>query len=189
VDDDSLSMVSDEQLAHAAGSDHAAFAELYRRHLPRIYRYVLARVGSVHDAQDLTAQTFEALLGSLATYQGKGSFAAWLTIIARNFVANHYRSRRPELSLDLLMDTPAAVPPTDEIVGHRLQLASVLSALNTLSLEYIEVVSLRIFGELSTAETAQIMGRSEAAVKMLLHRAIRDLRKQVGMKPVEEVDS
>jgi RNA polymerase sigma-70 factor, ECF subfamily len=188
VDDDSLSIVSDEQLARVAGSDHAAFAELYRRHLTRIYRYVLARVGSVHDAQDLTAQTFEALLHSIGNYQETGSFAAWLTIIARNMVANYYRSRRPELSLDALLETPAALPPTDEIINHRLQLASVLSALNTLSLEYVEVVSLRIFGQLSTAETAQIMGRSEAAVKMLLHRAIRDLRKQVGVNTVEEVE-
>jgi RNA polymerase sigma-70 factor (ECF subfamily) len=188
VDDDSLSMVSDEQLARIAGSDHAAFSELYQRHLTRIYRYVLARVGSVHDAQDLTAQTFETLLHCIGNYRGTGSFAAWLTVIARNLVANHYRSRRPELSLDALLETPAALPSTDEIVSHRLQLASVLSALKTLPLEHVEVISLRIFGELSTTETAKIMGRSEAAVKMLLHRALRDLKKQVGVNAVEEVE-
>lgn len=188
MDDDSLSKVSDEQLARVASSDHAAFAELYRRHLSRIYRYVLARVGSVHDAQDLTAQTFEALLHSIGSYRGTGSFAAWLTVIARNIVANYYRSRRSELSLDELLDTPAALPSTDEIVSHRLQLASVLSAIKNLSLEHVEVLSLRIFGQLSTTETALIMARSEAAVKMLLHRALRDLKKQVGVNVVEEVE-
>jgi RNA polymerase sigma-70 factor (ECF subfamily) len=179
---------SDEQLAHAAPADLAAFAELYRRHMPRIYRYIMARVGTVQDAQDLTAQTFEALLEGVGGFRGDGSFAAWLTIIARNLVVSHYRARRPELSLEYAADLSAASPPTEEVVGNRLQLESVLSALELLSPEHAEVIRLRIFGELSTAETAQVMHRSEAAVKMLLYRALRDLRKHVGAGEVNQVD-
>jgi RNA polymerase sigma-70 factor, ECF subfamily len=179
---------SDEQLARAAPTDSAAFAELYRRHMPRIYRYIMARVGTVQDAQDLTAQTFEALLEGIGGFRGDGSFAAWLTIIARNRVVSHYRARRPELSLEMVGDHSASLPPTDELVGYRLQIASVLAALELLSAEHAEVIRLRIFGELSTAETAQVMHRSEAAVKMLLYRALRDLRKHVGVHEVNEVD-
>lgn len=181
--------VSDELLAHAAVTDSQAFAELYQRHVRRIYRYILARVGAVHDAEDLTAETFSALMKSLHNYRGQGSFAAWLTVIARNTVANHYRARRTEVALDEVADSPDFLPPTDEIVSRRMQLASVLTALDRLPTEYAEVVRLRIFGELSTSEAAEVIGKSEGAVKMLLHRALRDLRKQVGVYAIDEVES
>ncbi|MEO8609835.1 MAG: RNA polymerase sigma factor [Chloroflexota bacterium] len=183
------SELSDETLARAALHNPSAFAELYQRHVRRIYRYVLARVGTIHDAEDLTAETFSALMKSMHSYRGQGSFAAWLTIIARNTVANHYRARRSDVPLDAVTETPDFQPPTDEIVSRRLQLASVLTALDRLPDEYGEVVRLRIFGELSTAETAEVMGKSEGAVKMLLHRALRDLRKQVGVYAIDEVES
>jgi RNA polymerase sigma-70 factor (ECF subfamily) len=180
--------MSDEKLARIAATDSRAFAELYQRHVRRIYRYVMARVGTVQDAQDVTAEVFEALLKSIPTYNGQGSFAAWLTVIARNTVANHYRARRVEIFLDDIADTPDFQPPTDELVSHRLKVESVLAALDTLPAEYAEVVRLRIFGELSTAETAQVTGKSEGAVKMLLHRALRELRKQVNAYAVDEVE-
>jgi len=65
----------DETLAREATENPAAFAELYRRHLSRVYRYLLIRVGDVHDAQDLTAQTFLAALEGIAGYRGRGNFA------------------------------------------------------------------------------------------------------------------
>jgi RNA polymerase sigma-70 factor (ECF subfamily) len=189
TDPSQLSDLSDEALVRAAHYDSDAVAELYQRHVRRIYRYVLARVGTIHDAEDLTAETFSAFMSSLHNYRGQGSFAAWLTVIARNMVANHYRARRTEVSLDVANDTPDFLPLTDEIVSKRLQLASVLAALDRLPAEYAEVVRLRIFGELSTSETAEVLGKSEGAVKMLLHRALRDLRKQVGIYAIDEVES
>jgi RNA polymerase sigma-70 factor, ECF subfamily len=188
IDPLALGDFSDEMLARAAPNQSEALGELYRRHVKRIYRYVLARVQNTHDAQDLTAQTFEALIRSIGSYRGQGSFAAWLTIIARNTIADHYRARRPEIALDDVIEKPDALAPTDEIVNRRLQLTAVLTALDTLPADYAEVVRLRIFGDLSTAETAEVIGKSEGAVKMLLHRALRDLRKQVGAYAIDEVE-
>jgi RNA polymerase sigma-70 factor (ECF subfamily) len=157
----------------------SAFALIYRRYAQHIYRYLLMRVGNSQDAQDLTAQTFAAVLQS--RHRGEGSMIAWLTVIARNHAVNHYRRRRREIPLD--DETPHSAPATEEIVGRRLRLAAVLTALDRLPADRAEVIRLRIFGELSTAETAQVMGKSEAAIKMLLHRALRELR--VSLKEQE----
>jgi RNA polymerase sigma-70 factor (ECF subfamily) len=173
----------DERLALAARHDPAAFAQVYHRHAAHIYRYLLAQVGSTHDAQDLTAQTFAAALKTIDRYRAQGSLAAWLTVIARNLAINHYRRHRREVPLD--DDAPLIAPATEEIVGQRLRMASVVRALNQLPAERAEVIRLRIFAELSTSETAQAMGKSEAAVKMLLHRALHDLRQHVALEELE----
>ena len=69
-------------LARQASRDVEAFAELYRRHLTRVYRYHLAHVGNVKDAEDLTSQTFMAALEGIRSFRGTGSFAAWIMGIA-----------------------------------------------------------------------------------------------------------
>lgn len=156
----------------------AAFSQLYERYAAHIYRYLLARVNNTHDAQDLTAQTFAAALQNSRQYRGEGSVAAWLTVIARNTAVNFYRQRRDELPLD--DDVPNSSPQPEEVVSTQLRLRALQAAIQRLPADRAEVIRLRIFGELSTAETAALMGKSEAAVKMLLHRALGDLREQLS---------
>ena len=156
------------------------FAELYRSHVSRVYRYALARVGNVADAQDLTAQTFTAALRGFGQYRGDGSMAAWLTSIARNLAASSFRARRPSVPLDEAGDLAEAGQSVEEIAGSRLRLEAVLAALDSLPPDHAEVVRLRFFSELSTAETAALLGKSEAAVKMTLHRALATLRRRVA---------
>ncbi len=174
---------SEDGLMLAARQNRAAFAQIYQRYAPLIYRYLLTKVSNRQDAQDLTAQTFAAALHKFDSYRGDGSLAAWLTVIARNRAISYYRSRRREIPLD--DETPLMAAATEEIVGRRLRLEAVLAALEKLPQERAEVIRLRIFGELSTAETAQVMGKSEAAVKMLLLRALRDLRQYVTQEERE----
>ena len=66
------------ELARAALVDAQAFAELYRRHVTRVYRYHMARTGNEKDAEDLTSQTFMAALEGIRSFRGDGVFAAWL---------------------------------------------------------------------------------------------------------------
>jgi RNA polymerase sigma-70 factor (ECF subfamily) len=176
----------DEGLARltlAARANPAAFAEVYRRYVQHIFRYLLSKVSNRQDAQDLTAQTFAVALQKFDGYRAEGTLAAWLTVIARNHAVNHYRRSRREVALDDQL--PLFAPATEEVVGQRLRLASVLAALERLPEDRAEVIRLRIFGELSTAETARVMGKSEAAVKMLLLRALRDLRQALDTEESE----
>ena len=176
----------DEALAREARENPAAFAALYRRHLNRVYRYLLIRVGDVHDAQDLTAQTFLAALEGIAGYRGRGEFVAWLLGIARRKAADHFRQGRTTLPLEAAAHVPDPNPLPDAVVEQRSRLERVTRALRSLSPDRAEALSLRVFGGLNAAEVGRAMGKSEAAVRMLVHRAMRDLRERLA--PVTEAE-
>jgi len=155
----------------------ADFTVVYHAHVRQVYRYLLAWTGSVQDAEDLTAQTFEAALRDWHRYRGEGPVIAWLMGIARHRLIDFYRRQRPISEIDEGEAAPA--PPLDDVIGQRLRLDQVRGALAALPGDQAEVIRLRLLGDLSTAETAAVMGRSPDAVKMLLHRALRSLRAQL----------
>ncbi|MDM9385398.1 sigma-70 family RNA polymerase sigma factor [Chlorogloeopsis sp. ULAP01] len=170
---------SDESLAQAACEDYNAFAILYRRHVTDIYRYLLVQVGRVHDAEDLTTQTFEAALQHIASYQEIGKFRSWLLGIARRKAADYFRQRRATLPLEFAKHIPHPDTPLEECIDQQLRLELVASLLHFLTPERSEELALRLFGRLTIAEVAHVMGKSEAAVKMLVHRAMSNLKQQL----------
>jgi len=173
----------DETLARRAGRDPQAFAELYGRHVDRVYRFHLLRTGSVADAQDLTSQTFLAALEHVERYSGRGRFCGWLLGIAGHKVADHYRGLRSDVPLESVEDLYHSDPPPEEVAATRLELERVSRALQALAPEQNQALTLRIFGELSAAEVGRIMGKSEAAVKMLVHRGLRKLQETLTFAP------
>lgn len=182
---DAAEAVSDEELVQRAQeypADPTAFAELYRRHLPRVYRYLLARLGDQYVAQDVTAQTFLAALEGIGNYRGSGEFRAWLLMIAHNKAADVFRTRRATVPLEAVVEMPSSSPSPEQVVTTRLQLEEVLRAMRTLSPERAEALALRIFGGMSIAEVGAAMEKQETAVKMLVYRAVRDLRERLGFR-------
>jgi RNA polymerase sigma-70 factor (ECF subfamily) len=173
--------LDDESLARQARSDADSFAELYRRHVTQVYRYHLVHTGNEKDAEDLTSQTFLAALDGLARYRGAGVFAAWLMGIARRQMALFFRRRRPEAPLEQAEEQPASLPALDVLVGQRLALQEARAALKNLSPERAEALILVTFGGLSAAEAALTLGKSEAAVKMLVSRGLQDIRARVAV--------
>jgi RNA polymerase sigma-70 factor, ECF subfamily len=175
----------DEALALQAYASRAAFAELYRRHADRVYRFCLGRTGSVYDAQELTSDTFLSALEGVRTYR-PGHFGAWLIGIARNKVALFYRRRKQTVLLDESVPDRRPQAAVEQLVGQGLQLEKVAAALRAIAPDRAEALSLRVLGELPTAEVARLMDRSEPAVRMLIHRAIADLRGRLA-EPEEHV--
>lgn len=169
------------QLVREALTDAEAFAELYRRNLNRVYRYHMAHTGNVKDAEDLTSQTFMAALEGLASFRGEAPFAAWLMGIASRKRALFFRGRRPEVPLDAALHIPAPGLLTDQLAGQRLQLESILRALRQLSPDRGEALILFYFSGLSHAESARVLGKTEAAVKMLVSRGLQDLRERTSL--------
>ncbi|HEV7127639.1 MAG TPA: sigma-70 family RNA polymerase sigma factor [Ktedonobacterales bacterium] len=167
---------TDAEMVELALRDTAAFAALYRRHLTRVYRYVLAHVGDKQVAQEVTAQTFLAVLEGLAGYRGQGPFSAWLLRIARNKVADVHRTSHPTVPLDDALELPSTEASPERIAIGRLEVAEVARVLRVLAPDRAEAIVLRLFAGLSLAEVAEAMGRSEDAAKMLVHRGLRDLR-------------
>ena len=154
------------------------FTAVYQQHIERIYRYHLARTGSAEDAQDLTAETFRAALESFAAYDpAQGPAAAWLTGIAHHKLVDHFRrSQRTDPSAQI-DDQPDRSASPEEASAQHLQMAQVSAALRRLPADRAEALSLHFFAGLSLNEAAQVMRRSDEAVKKLIHRGLADLRR------------
>ena len=169
------------QLAREAIANVNAFAELYHKHVTRVYRYHMAHIGNVKDAEDLTSQTFIAALESLKSFRGTGSFAVWIMGIASKKRLMYFRGRKPELSLDTALHYPRPSLPPDKAATQRLELESVARALKQISSDRAEAIILVYFGGLSNLETSRVLNKSEAAVKMLISRGLQDLRERTSL--------
>jgi len=176
------STTADEtSLAREAAVNADAFAELYRRHITRVYRYHAAHTGNVKDAEDLTSQTFMAALEGIRSFRGDAPFAAWLMGIASKKRFLFFRGRRPEVPMDAALQIPSPGLPTDKAAFSRLRIESISRALKQISTDRAEALILRFFGELSMAETGRVLNKSEAAVKMLISRGLQDLRERTSL--------
>ncbi|MBI5295180.1 MAG: RNA polymerase sigma factor [Chloroflexi bacterium] len=169
------------RLARQAIGNAEAFAELYRRHVTRVYRYHMAHTGNTKDAEDLTSQTFMAALEGIRSYRGEAPFAAWLMGIASRKRALFFRGMRPEVQIEAADQIPSPGLLPDQEAGQRLQLESVSRALKQISPERAEAIILTTFGGLKYAEAARLLRKSEAAVKMLVLRGLQDLRERTSL--------
>lgn len=170
---------TDAELVRQAIKDRAAFASLYHRHLMPVYRYFYARTGNVQQAEDLTAQTFIAVLKGLPHYRERGTFAGWLFTIAARRLADHFNCHQTTVVLDDVVDLPDPDLSPEALAERADQTACMAQALRTLSPDRAQAVTLHFFGELTISETGRVMKRSKVAVKSLVHRALRDLRERL----------
>ena len=168
--------LNDAYLAQHARTDPQAFAELYRRHVRSIYRYHLAHTGNIKDAEDLTSQTFMAALEGIRSFRGKGPYITWLIGIASRKRALFFRGKKPQVPLDAALHLPATGLATDKAAARRLQMDQLTNALKTMSQDRAEAIILCFFSELSPAEAGIVLGKSEAAIRMLISRGLHDLR-------------
>lgn len=157
----------------------ANFTALYRQFATRIYRYIFARVRNHADAEDLTAQVFMAALKGIKKFDPEGNIAAWLFTIARNKVADSYRRRKPVLFLEELPDVASEEGDPLSQLMQKEQIGQLSTVLGELDAEKQELLQLRFAGELTYAEMALVVGKTEAAVKMATHRLLRQLEEMM----------
>jgi RNA polymerase sigma-70 factor (ECF subfamily) len=177
-----MSSEPDEILAELAKKDPDAFGILYQRHVRTIYSYIYCRTGNTHDAEDLTARTFYQALAHIGRYRvGSSPFAAWLFRIAHNLVANWHRdnSRRRSVPLEGALDRDAGQDPTATAIEAE-QTAELRRVIADLPAERQQLLVLKFVEELPNAAIAQQMGRTEGAIKALLHRTIVALRDEIN---------
>ena len=182
---DCLADEDERALVARAATDPAAFGQIYERYVNRIYNYIYHRVGNPHDAEDLTARTFQRALGRIGQYVDRGvPFSAWLYRIAHNLVANWYRdrSRRKDISLDeLAVSTERHSDPYGQVVLKE-ELEEVRSAIRRLNSERQTLMILKHAEHLSNAEIAGVLGKSEGAIKSLYHRTLIALRETLDIE-------
>jgi len=180
-----LSGASDPDLAavRAAQRDQADFSVLYHRYLDAVYSYAFYQLGDHHDAEDATARTFMAALRAIGSFRDEGaSFRAWLFRIARNTIANARRTRlrRRTESMDAIPLEPPAPDADPAGLAQRAEEARrIRAAVAALPDDRRQAVLLRFADGLSAREIGQVLDRSEGAVRVLLHRALKDLAGQL----------
>ncbi len=159
-----------------------SFAELYGQYCVRVFSYCLKRLGHAQDAEDATAQIFTRALAGLPAYRG-GSMGAWPFRIAHNTVVGALQARRPELSLQdaqLGLDNRLVSHDEEPVSGllRAEQRERLQSLIATLRDDQRELLMLRFAAGLTAAEIAAILGMSEGAVRVAIHRAIAQLRQR-----------
>jgi RNA polymerase sigma-70 factor, ECF subfamily len=169
-----------EIVTRAQAGDADAFGQLYDRYVDVVYRYVQYRVANAALAEDLTSETFLRALRRITSYTWQGrDFGAWLVTIARNLIADHYKSGRYRLELATSDLVEAGADrsedgPEDEVLTG-ITNGVLLEAVKRLNPEQQECIALRFLQGMSVAETAQIMGKNEGAIKALQYRAVKSL--------------
>lgn len=162
----------------AQGGDVEAFGQLYDRYVDTVHRYLLYRVGSRALAEDLTSETFLRALRRIGsvTWQGR-DLGAWLVTIARNLAADHFKSGRYRLEVSTadMLDADRAEDGPEGAVLDAITHGTLLAAVKELGAEQQECIVLRFLQDMSVAETAEIMGKNEGAIKALQYRAVRSL--------------
>jgi RNA polymerase sigma-70 factor (ECF subfamily) len=166
----------------AQAGDGEAFGQLYDHYVEPVYRYLYYRLGAHQLAEDLTSETFLRALRRLDSYTWQGKdFGAWLTTIARNLVTDHVKSSRFRLEVTTaeMLDADRAEDGIEDAVVDRLAHAQVIDAVRRLKPDQQECIVLRFLQGLSIAEAADVMGRSQGAIKQLQLRALRALAQLV----------
>jgi RNA polymerase sigma-70 factor (ECF subfamily) len=176
----------------AQAGEAEAFGLIYDRYIDTVFRFVYFRVGNRQLAEDLTADTFLRALKRIGSFTWQGrDLGAWLVTIARNLVADHFKSGRYRLEVttgDVLdadrEDRGPEGSPEAAVVDHITNVA-LLTAVKQLNPEQQECIVLRFLQGFSVAETARAMGKNEGAIKALQYRAVRALARLLpeGFQP------
>jgi RNA polymerase sigma-70 factor (ECF subfamily) len=164
----------------AKEGDAEAFGQLYDHYVSGVFRFVYYRVGSQQLAEDLTSETFVRGLRAIQRFNWQGKdFGAWLTTIARNLVADHFKSSRARLEIvaETIPEGKVTVTSPEQEVLALISNEMLFEAVNALPNEQRDCILMRFIQGLSIAQTAAALGRSEGAIKQLQLRAVRSLAK------------
>jgi len=174
-----------EVIEQAQAGDQEAMTILYETFQPQIFRYLYYRTSDYHLAQDLTAEVFVRLLRHLPTYQHRhGLFRAWLFEIARNLVIDHYRRMHRHSYTDLSDDMVDQRPTPEHTTERRLNHEVLRQALRRLTQDQCDVIALRFLADMPIAEVAQVLNKSESAIKNLQLRGLAALQQILSTRKI-----
>jgi RNA polymerase sigma-70 factor (ECF subfamily) len=176
----------DRSAVEAARRDPRAFEALYRKYVAQVYNFALYELRDQLAAEDLTAQVFMRALAGLRHFREQAqppdsSFRIWLFQIARNALSNERRRQRrhPYAPLDAALELPGA-DDVSATAAERDELRRTMRVIDALPAERRRALVLRFVHELSTREVSQVMGRSEGATRVLIHRSLTSVARQLG---------
>jgi RNA polymerase sigma-70 factor (ECF subfamily) len=179
--------ISLETISKAKNGDAQVLTELYEKHRLSVFRYFYYQVGDKQAAEDLTSEVFVRMLGSIEKYHPRAvPFEAWLFKIARNLVADYYRSKKHVIQLPLDEETPDANDAVTTSVEDQLTSERLVDALQSLNQSQREVIILRFVNRQPINQVAKMMNKSENSIKGLQRRALLSLRETLTDGEVQD---
>jgi RNA polymerase sigma-70 factor (ECF subfamily) len=162
-------------VARAQAGDMDAIRFLYVRYKDNVYGYVLSILRDQHEAEDVTQHVFLKLMSVIHKYQPREvPFTSWMLRVARNVAVDHLRQRRP-LPVEEVYE-----PSQQADESGRDRRWGIEQALEELPEDQRGVVVLRHLVGLSPGEIAERMGRTEASIHGLHHRARGAMRRKLA---------
>jgi RNA polymerase sigma-70 factor (ECF subfamily) len=177
--------LDDRALVERARSSSDDFAVLYRRHVDAIHRYAYRVSGSREVAEEVTSATFERAWRALPDFEWRGGgFEPWLFAISAAEIAGFYRreqrSARPRAQMALRELALGQGEETDDPARVEERMRVVREAMATLRPRYREAISLRFLSGLSHQQAAKAMDCSAPAMAVVVHRALKALRRAIA---------
>lgn len=172
------SAINELKIIKAAREDPRVFGELYKLYVEQVFRYIYSRIGNMHEAEDITAQTFLVAFESFERFRQDEHFASWLFTIARNKATDYFRQQKNMSSIDKVTDILGDNDPLSEVI-HSEQTAALTKLIRTLPEEDRELLRVRFLAEMSFPEIARFLHRNEEAVKKSTYRLLARLHSQL----------
>jgi RNA polymerase sigma-70 factor (ECF subfamily) len=164
-------------LKRAQSYEEPALAEIYDTHSPGLYRYAMRRLGDAFLAEECVAETFSRFLHALQEGRGPKNFLqAYLYRVAHNWITDHYRGRQVE-NLELIEDLHDGEANPPEQTDQRQRQARLRKALQQLTADQQQVVTLKFLEGWENEQIAKTMKKPLGAVKSLQHRALASLQR------------
>jgi RNA polymerase sigma-70 factor (ECF subfamily) len=175
-----------ELITGACKGEGACFGQLYDRHAPRIYRFIFLKTGNKNDTEDLTHEVFLAAWRTIKKYRAHENipFTSWLYHIARNRVIDYYRTTKKTISLDEILKGNTLPVELMSEAHHTItnalhstfEMQIIMNAVGRLNDDQQNVLIMRYVEDLSPKEIGSAIGKTASAVRVIQHRALKQLK-------------
>lgn len=166
-------------LPKAQAGSNDALSEIYNTYFERLYRFIFYRVSHKETAEDLTEDVFIKIFKNLSKLEQAGAFEGWLFQIARNQVIDYYRSKKQTVALEDVENTLEYETNIVDIVNLKTEQIIFVKLLKELNDEQQQVIKLKFLEDLENDVIAQIMNKTEGAIRVIQHRAIAKLKELI----------
>lgn len=182
-------MLEDEKkhIKQAQQGNKEAFGLLYDHYIAKIYRYVLFKVSKQEEAEDLTHEVFLSAWQNIQGYKYQGlPFSSWLYQIARNAVIDFYRTSKKTVQIEMVNEEfIKTYLPTPKLLDIEFEFQKIKKYIAKLKPEHQDVLIMRFIEELPHGEIAVALGKSEGAIRLIQHRALKELKSLYGTTTLE----
>lgn len=169
----------EQTLRQAQAGSEEALAKLYNTYFERIYRFIFYRVSHKETAEDLTEDVFVKIFKKLRNLEQLGAFEGWLFQIARNQVIDYYRRKKQTVPLEEIENTLEYETNIVDIVNLKTEQTVFIKLLKELSPEQQQVIKLKFLEDIDNDIIAEMMNKTEGAIRVIQHRAIAKLKELI----------